>query len=187
VVQRLSVGAITIEVSGIDDTSISVRAEPVEAPATLVKGLRQAQPERASPLSRTPENSIEDEQMSDATRALIQRHWALANQRNWPAFAELLAPGLRYDVPQTREFIDGAQGYLDLFATWPGDWRVEIQDLICEGRAAVCRIAFIADGELMTGISYFTLDAAGKIERVVDYWPAPYEPPPRTSRFMQRN
>lgn len=123
---------------------------------------------------------------ADATRDLIRRHWALANGRDWPAFAALLAPALRYEVPQTREFIDGAEGYLDLFVTWPGDWRADVRELVCDGAKAVCRIDFIVGDQAMTGISFFTVGSVDRIERVVDYWPDPYEPPPRASRFMQR-
>jgi hypothetical protein len=124
--------------------------------------------------------------MSGHTRTLIQRHWSLANQRAWPAFAALLADDLKYEVPQTRERIDSGAGYLDLFSTWPGDWRADVRELVCDGPKAVCRIDFCVDGQVMTGISFFTLNAGGRIAEVVDYWPEPYEPPPRSSRHMRR-
>lgn len=124
--------------------------------------------------------------MTQTARETVLAHWAAANARDWPRFAALLAPELAYTVPQTRERIDGGAGYLDMFATWPGDWRAVVQSLVCEGDEAVCRIAFEVDGQTMTGISFFTV-TGGRIVRVVDYWPEPYEPPPRASRHLVRD
>lgn len=123
--------------------------------------------------------------MSDQTRDLILRHWSLANARDWTAFADLLAPHMRYDVPQTREYIDGAVGYLDLFRTWTGDWRATVTSLVCEQSKAICIVDFAVGADVMTGISVIDVDA-GTIVKVVDYWPDPYDPPPRASRHMKR-
>lgn len=119
------------------------------------------------------------------TRALIQRHWALANARQWDEFARLLAPDLQYDVPQTREYIESGPGYLEMFRTWPGDWRATVTQLVCDGDKAVCVIDFDVDAQRMTGISVFEL-RAGLVARVTDYWPEPYEPPPRHTAWMKR-
>jgi hypothetical protein len=88
-------------------------------------------------------------------------------------------------VPQTREYIEGALGYVDLFRTWPGDWNVTVTPLVCEGSKAVCFIDFMDGTHVMTGIPVFELTAA-TIVRVTDYWPAPYEPPARASGYMKR-
>ncbi len=53
--------------------------------------------------------------MSEQTRALIQKHWDLANGRQWAEFRTLLADDLAYEVPQTREYIDSGQGYFEMF------------------------------------------------------------------------
>lgn len=123
--------------------------------------------------------------MSTATRSIVEQHWACANARDWPRFERLLAPGLRYDVPQTREYIDGGAGYLDMFRTWPGDWTATVKDLVCEGSRAVCIIDFVVARESMVGISVFEIED-GHIVAVTDYWPEPYEPPPRQSLHMKR-
>lgn len=124
--------------------------------------------------------------MTDDTRSVIERHWSTANDRDWDAFAALLEPDLLYEVPQTRERIRGADGYLDFFRTWPGDWRVRILRLVCEPGAAACLIDFTDGGGTMTGMSFFRLSARTRIAQVTDYWPEPYEPPPRASRFVER-
>ncbi|MFN7572043.1 MAG: nuclear transport factor 2 family protein [Betaproteobacteria bacterium] len=123
--------------------------------------------------------------MSAEARRIVEEHWRAANARDWDRFAALLHPQLRYEVPQTREYIDNGAGYLDLFRTWPGNWSAHIGTLVCEGERAVCIIDFAADGETMTGLSVFEL-ADGRIASVTDYWPAPYEPPPRQTPHFQR-
>lgn len=123
--------------------------------------------------------------MSQQTRALILQHWALANARRWSEFGQLLHPGLRYEAPQTREYIESGAGYLEMFSTWPGDWTAEITHLVCEEAKAICIIDFAVGSETMTGISIFELDGR-LISRVTDYWPEPYDPPPRVTPHMKR-
>jgi SnoaL-like domain len=123
--------------------------------------------------------------MSEQTRALIHAHWRLANNREWSQFGQLLDPALLYEVPQTREYIEGGHGYLEMFRTWPGDWQASIKHLVCEEAKAVCVIDFAIGNESMTGISIFEVKG-GLITGVTDYWPESYEPPPRATPFMKR-
>lgn len=124
--------------------------------------------------------------MKSNLRDLIEEHWRLGNAREWSAFGKLLHPDLRYECPQTREYIDSGAGYLDLFQTWPGDWSAKITNLICEENQAVCVIDFIVGDEKMTGISIFQV-TAGLIHQVTDYWPEPYEPQTRQTKYMKRH
>lgn len=119
------------------------------------------------------------------TRETIQAHWAHANARRWAEFAALLHPDMAYECPQTREYAEGAVGYLEVFRTWPGDWVAEILQLICDTDRAVSVIEFRVGQERMTGISIFEL-AGGLITRVTDHWPEPYEPPPRATPLLRR-
>ena len=123
--------------------------------------------------------------MSEQMRSLILQHWNLANARRWSEFSQLLDPALLYEVPQTREYIESGAGYLEMFSTWPGNWAANIKDLVCEESKAICVIDFVASAQTMTGISIFELKA-GLISRVTDFWPEPYEPPPRSTPHMKR-
>lgn len=122
----------------------------------------------------------------DDLRALITTHWQWANERRWDDFARLLDPALRYEVPQTREYIEGGDGYLEMFRTWPGEWQAHVQQLVCDAEQAVSIIHFVVDGQTMTGISVFTVRDS-RIVQVVDYWPEPYDPPPRVTAAMKRH
>jgi hypothetical protein len=123
--------------------------------------------------------------VSDQTRALILKHWELANGRHWSEFQDLLAQDFQYEVPQTREYIETGEGYFDMFRTWPGNWKATIKHLVCDGDKAVCVIDFDVADEKMTGISVFELKG-GKLAKVTDYWPEPYDPPARVSSHMKR-
>lgn len=123
--------------------------------------------------------------MSQQTRSLILQHWDLANTRRWSEFGQLLHPGLLYEVPQTREYIESGPGYLEMFRTWPGHWSAHIKHLVCDESKAICVIDFIVGDETMTGISIFEL-RAGLISRVTDYWPEAYDPPPRSTPHLKR-
>jgi ketosteroid isomerase-like protein len=118
-------------------------------------------------------------------KQLVQQHWDLANAQDWAAFARLLAPQLVYTVPQTRERIVGAAGYLDFFRTWPQPWRAEVLELLGETGRVCCHIAFHDAQGVMTGLALFGLQN-GLITSVTDYWPEAYEPPPRHSPHVQR-
>lgn len=119
-------------------------------------------------------------------RTIVERHWAFANARDWDGFARLLSPALRYDVPQTREYIETGEGYLDMFRTWPGQWTARVKNLVCEGDEAICIIDFVVGDQTVTGISVFRIGQE-KIVAVTDYWPDPYDPPPRLSAHMRRS
>lgn len=123
--------------------------------------------------------------MSEVTRALVKRHWDTANQRSWTEFSFLLHPNLRYELPQTREYIESGLGYLEMFRTWPGDWHGTVRQLVCEDHKAVCFVDFTVGGQVTTGISIFEFED-NKIVRVTDYWPDPYEPPARHTPHMKR-
>jgi hypothetical protein len=124
--------------------------------------------------------------MHKDTKSIVDAHWACANARDWDGFAALLSPKLHYEVPQTREYIESGEGYLELFSTWPGNWSAVIKQLVCEGQKAICVVDFVVESETLTGISVFEV-SDGLIVSVTDYWPEPYEPPARKTLHIKRH
>ncbi len=123
--------------------------------------------------------------MNTHTEQTVHSFWQLANQRQWPKFAKLLHPNVVYMVPQTRERVRGREGFVDFFATWPGDWAVQVDIQIADDRQAVTTFQFIDEHGTQTGITFFEL-SEGLISKIVDYWPTAYEPPPRVSAYVER-
>ncbi len=117
--------------------------------------------------------------------ALVRRYWRALEARDWPAFASTLADHVVYELPQTRERVRGRAAYVDFNRTFPGAWHIEPIRLVAEDGAAFGQIA-LRDGDLrMTALTYFEVEAA-HIVRLEEYWPEPYEPPSRASRFVER-
>lgn len=123
---------------------------------------------------------------SSSIQYTIQSHWDLSNDRDWEAFAKLLHPALRYECPQTREYIEGAVGYLEMFKTWPGEWRAGVEKLICSEKEGLSVIKFLVGKDVMTGLTVFEF-TDGLIAKVTDYWPEEYEPPSRATPHLKRH
>ena len=117
--------------------------------------------------------------------ALVRRFWDRANARDWASFARLLAPALRYDVPQTREFIDGRDGFVEFFATWPAPWRVEIDRLVATEGEVVLEMRFLDAQGAQTALGFYRVQE-GRVHAIREFWPEPYEPPPRTCPHLRR-
>jgi hypothetical protein len=115
----------------------------------------------------------------------IRRYWEAADRRNWDIFAGFLHEQVEYTLPQTRERVRGRTAFTEFNASFPGDWRIEVQSVTADDRTAVSKITFRCDGKEETGISFFEFDA-GRIRRITEYWPAPYHPPVRASGSVER-
>jgi predicted ester cyclase len=121
----------------------------------------------------------------DAAETLVRRFWDCANTQDWSGLAGLLAPELRYELPQTREFIDGAEGFVDFFVTWPQPWRVSLERVVSDGTQVAVQMRFHDAQTQQLALGFYTL-RQGCIAAITEFWPEPYEPPARASRFVQR-
>lgn len=98
------------------------------------------------------------------TAAVIRRYWACADRRDWEGFASILRFNRDY----------------------PGDWQVTVRRVVADETGGVARTDFAVGEESMTGLHFFTVDAAGLICRVDDFWPESYEPPPGRDHLVER-
>ncbi|MDX6336798.1 MAG: hypothetical protein QOG05_4138 [Streptosporangiaceae bacterium] len=109
---------------------------------------------------------------------VVADYWAAAEARNWAAFGALLAGDVVYEGPQARERITGREAYVRFNAEgFPGDWHLAVQRIVSQDRTAVSMIEFSEAGTSQTGLCFFDLDEDGRIVRITDFWPDPYEPP----------
>ena len=118
-------------------------------------------------------------------RGIIELYWRYANARQWDDFSSLLDPNVVYEVPQTRERVQGREAYREFNVTYPEGWTAVVTSLISEGDQGVSVIDFNINGEVATGISFFSL-SQGLITKIVDYWPEAYEPPHRNTKYVER-
>jgi hypothetical protein len=120
------------------------------------------------------------------TEGVIAAFWQRAENREWPAFGELLAPDVLYEAPKTRERVRGREAYVRFNAEFPGDWHLWVHRIVAADMRGVSWIEFTLDGEDMTGISFFELDHAGLVSTITDFWPSPYQPPANRSHLSER-
>jgi ketosteroid isomerase-like protein len=121
-------------------------------------------------------------------REVVERYWAAAEQRDWASFAALVADDVTYEVPQTRERVRGREAYVRFNAEFPGDWHIVVDQVVADtdGRHAVSRVTSTLDGSVETGLCFFELDAAGRVVRLTDWWPEPYDPPADRAHLVER-
>jgi ketosteroid isomerase-like protein len=127
------------------------------------------------------------EQAAGAGR-VVAEYWAAAEARDWAAFGALLADDVVYEAPQSRERVSGRDAYIRFNAEgFPGDWHLAVQRIVSQDRAAVSMIEFSEEEEAsQSGLCFFDLDEAGRIVRITDFWPEPYETPAGRAHLSTR-
>ena len=114
-----------------------------------------------------------------AERAAARAFVELMEARDWEAWAALLAPDVVYEVPQTRERIRGRDAYLEFNRTFPGDWHLAPRVVIGDAERAVVWFVWTEGEESADGQVFLEFGADGRVTRVTDFWPEPYDPPER--------
>jgi ketosteroid isomerase-like protein len=123
----------------------------------------------------------------DDARNVVAAYWAAAEARDWAGFAGLVAEQVVYEVPQTRERIRGRAAYIRFNAEgFPGDWHLEVERIVGQGRQAASWIQMTDAGERYPGLCFFDLDDDGRIARITDFWPQPYELPASRAHLVER-
>ena len=119
---------------------------------------------------------------------VVSAYWAAANAREWSTFADLVAEDVVYEGPQTRERVRGRDDYVRFNVEgFPGDWRLEVIQIVGEGLHASSWIEFTnADGSIQPGLCFFELREDGRIVRITDFWPDPYELPAERAHLVER-
>ncbi len=124
--------------------------------------------------------------MNDAHQA-VAAYWAAAEARDWQAFGDLLAEQVVYEAPQPRERVRGRAAYLRFnIEGFPGNWHLVVERIVAEGRRAASWINFSDADSTQSGLTFFDLDSDGRIARITDFWPDPYEPPAGRAHLAER-
>ena len=118
---------------------------------------------------------------------VVADYWAAAEARDWVAFGALLAEDVVYEAPQPRERVSGREAYVRFNAEgFPGDWHIAVQRIVSQDRTAVSMIQFSEAGTSQPGLCFFDLGEDGRIMRITDFWPDPYEPPAARAHLASR-
>jgi hypothetical protein len=66
------------------------------------------------------------------------------------------------------------------------DWHLTVQRIVGEGQRAASWIEFTGPEGTRPGLCFFDLADDGKIARITDFWPEPYELPASRAHLVER-
>ena len=118
---------------------------------------------------------------------VVAAYWAAAEARDWDAFGALLADDVIYRGPQTREQVRGRDAYLRFnIEGFAYDWHLAVQQIVGAGNHAASWVDFTGKEGTQPGLCVFDLDDDGRITRITDFWPDPYELPASRAHLVER-
>ncbi len=124
--------------------------------------------------------------MTDA-KQVVAAYWAAAEARDWETFGSLVAENVVYEAPQSRERVRGRAAYVRFNAEgFPGGWHLSVERIVGTGGEAVSLIRLSDDDGTQPGLCFFDLDEDGRIARITDFWPDPYDPPAGRGHLADR-
>ena len=112
--------------------------------------------------------------------------WALMQTNDFAAVADVLAPGFVLEWPQTKERIRGAERFVRMNAEYPahGRWQFTVHRVVGGEREAVTDVSITDGVQHARAISFFEV-ADGRVQRVVEYWPEPYDAPANRAHLVE--
>ncbi|MFM0152177.1 nuclear transport factor 2 family protein [Paraburkholderia sediminicola] len=118
---------------------------------------------------------------------VVQEFWRLMATNNFHAVAAVLAQDFVLEWPQSKERIRGAANFAQLNTEYPaqGPWVFTINRIVGSENEAVSDVSVTDGVQHARAISFFTVEH-GKITRMVEFWPDPYEAPFDRAQFVER-
>ena len=125
--------------------------------------------------------------MKSTAVEIVQQFWALMQTNDFAAVAAVLAPDFVLEWPQTRERIRGAERFARMNADYPahGRWEFTIHRIVGDAHEAVSDVAITDGVQQARAISFFET-AGGRVRRLVEYWPEPYDAPANRAHLVER-
>ena len=105
---------------------------------------------------------------------------------DFTSVAAVLGEDFVLEWPQSKERIRGADRFAQMNSEYVayGPWQFSILRLIGSESEAVSEVAITDGKQNAKAISFFTI-AAGKITRLVEYWPEPYPAPTNRAHLVE--
>jgi len=113
--------------------------------------------------------------------------WRLMAANDFDAVSTVLSPEFVLEWPQSHERIRGAANFARMNAEYPahGKWTFRIDRLVGSESEAVTDVA-VSDGKQVgRAISFFTV-AQGRITKLVEFWPEPFDAPANRAHLVER-
>ena len=122
-----------------------------------------------------------------ATTGVIREFWRLMASNDFTSVGTVLADDFVLEWPQSGERIRGRDNFAAMNSEYPahGPWRFAVNDLFGEGSRAVSDVSVTDGVQQGRALSFFTVQD-GRITRIVEFWPEPFEAPAHRSHLVER-
>ena len=124
--------------------------------------------------------------MSAVAVESAREFWRLMNTNDFHAVGAVLADDFILDWPQTNERIRGGQRFATVNVEFPakGVWVFTVNRIVGGEIEAVSDVTVTDGSRRDRAVSFFTV-YAGKITRIVEYWPEPSAAPANRSHLIE--
>ena len=116
----------------------------------------------------------------------VREFWRLMGTNEFHSVGAILADDFTLDWPQSNERIRGRERFAIMNTEFPakGRWVFTINRMVAGGNEVASDVS-VSDGERHDrAISFFTV-VEGRITRIVEYWPQPYEAPANRRHLVE--
>lgn len=112
-----------------------------------------------------------------SAEAVVREFWRLMGSNDFHAVRAVLDDALVVEWPQSKERIRGAENFARMNSEYPttGRWRFTVNRLVASGADVVTQVSLTDGAQCAEPVSFFTV-RAGRITRLVEYWPEPFAP-----------
>jgi hypothetical protein len=116
----------------------------------------------------------------------VHEFWRLMATNDFQSVAQVLSPGFVLEWPQSGETICGADRFARMNSEYPahGPWSFTVNRLVASPRDVVTDVTVTDGVQTARAISFFTVEA-GLITRLLEFWPAPYDPPTNRAHLVE--
>ncbi|MBG6078681.1 nuclear transport factor 2 family protein [Rubrivivax gelatinosus] len=122
------------------------------------------------------------------TTLLVNEFWRRMASNDFVSVGELLAEDFVLDWPQSGERFRGAERFVRMNQEYPanGPWRFRVHRVVGGAHDAVSDVGVTDGVQQARVISFFDCDlAAGRVRRLVEFWPEPYAAPPNRAHLAE--
>ena len=125
--------------------------------------------------------------MNQTAVEIVQRFWTLMQTNDFASVGSVLAPDFVLEWPQSKELIRGAARFARMNAEYPADgpWRFTVHRVVGNEHEAVSEVSVTDGVQHAKALSFFEV-SDGKVRRIVEYWPEPYDAPANRAHLVER-
>jgi ketosteroid isomerase-like protein len=118
---------------------------------------------------------------------VVREFWRLMATNDFESVVAVLAPEFVLEWPQSGERIRGPERFARMNREYPahGPWRFTVHRVVGGTSEAVSDVTVTDGVQSARAVSFFTV-ADGKVTRLLEFWPEPYDPPANRANLVER-